>query len=135
MSKRKQEDAKDAMGRRVWDKQFFKEQYEAGITQPLGASKKVVRAATESLKQRTEEVSIEERVNEKRIVTNSTVKNLQGGFYCETCDCLLKDSTAYLDHINGRSHNRLLGMTMNVEQVSVERVIEKMKRIRQGLDS
>lgn len=25
-----------------------------------------------------------------------------GGFFCEVCDCLLKDSAAYTDHLNGK---------------------------------
>ena len=24
------------------------------------------------------------------------------GYYCEVCECSLKDSVAYLDHINGK---------------------------------
>jgi len=26
----------------------------------------------------------------------------RGGFYCELCDCMLKDDKSYLDHINGK---------------------------------
>jgi U4/U6.U5 tri-snRNP component SNU23 len=35
-------------------------------------------------------------------VTNTTPLNERGGFYCEDCQCLLKDSSSYLDHINGK---------------------------------
>ena len=37
---------------------------------------------------------------------------------CTVCECLLKDSLTWVDHINGRKHNRFLGMTMQVEQKS-----------------
>ena len=119
---------KDAMGRRVWDKEFFRSQYEAS------SSKRLVTGEPEALKARTEGAGIDEKVSDRRVVTNLTAKAQQGGFYCETCDCVLKDSRAYLDHINGRSHNRLLGRSMNVEKVTVDRVIAKMERIKQGLE-
>ena len=47
-------------------------------------------------------------------------------FHCETCKCSLKDSQAWFDHINGKKHNQLLGMSMVVEKVSVDRVKAKL---------
>jgi U4/U6.U5 tri-snRNP component SNU23 len=121
---------RDAMGRRVWDKDFFKSKYESSSS---SGAKRLVTGEAESLKHRSEDVGIDQKVSERKLVTNFTAKAQQGGFFCETCDCVLKDSRAYLDHINGRSHNRLLGKSMNVEKVTVERVIAKMLRIKQGL--
>merc|ERR1712146_322181 len=46
------------------------------------------------------------------------------------CECLLKDSATYLDHINGRRHNRNLGMNMKVEKIGVDRVKEKLKSMK-----
>ena len=46
---------------------------------------------------------------EKNLGKTMVVQNLGGrgpgvpGFYCETCNRTYKDTTAYLDHINGRS--------------------------------
>jgi U4/U6.U5 tri-snRNP component SNU23 len=120
------------MGRRVWDKEYFKEKYEqSAIAEP---PKKVIKGPTESLRERDTSLAIDEKLNKRQLVTNASAKNQQGGFYCEVCDCLLRDSRAYYDHINGRSHNRMLGMTMNVEKVTVERVIAKMERIKAGLE-
>lgn len=35
-------------------------------------------------------------------------------FWCDVCECLIKDSAAYLDHINGRNHNRMLGKPLAI---------------------
>jgi U4/U6.U5 tri-snRNP component SNU23 len=75
-------------------------------------------------------VDVEDRVGKCVVITSATPKNEQGGFYCEVrtqraflsevascplncrvqvCECTLKDSVAWLDHINGKKHNRALG--------------------------
>jgi U4/U6.U5 tri-snRNP component SNU23 len=38
------------------------------------------------------------------------------GWHCKVCDCFLKDSNTYLDHINGKKHQRNLGYSMRVER-------------------
>ena len=52
-------------------------------------------------------------------------------FYCDSCKCSLKDSQAWFDHINGKKHNQLLGMSMIVEKVSVDRVKAKLALLSQ----
>ena len=37
-------------------------------------------------------------------------------------DCILRDSASYLDHINGKYHNRALGMSMRVERSTADQV-------------
>ena len=40
----------------------------------------------------------------------------------QVCDCVLRDHQNFLLHINGRKHNRMLGMTMRAERSTVEEV-------------
>ena len=47
---------------------------------------------------------------------------MQAGYYCSVCDCILRDSQSYLDHINGKWHNRALGMSMRVERSTADEV-------------
>ena len=81
------------------------------------------------LVERDYKVHTEDRVGKAVVIISATPKNEQGGFYCEVCvacagarvsaadcdvgaqvcDCTLKDSVAWLDHINGKKHNRALG--------------------------
>mmetsp|Transcript_19456 Transcript_19456/g.28837 ORF Transcript_19456/g.28837 Transcript_19456/m.28837 type:complete len:265 (-) Transcript_19456:383-1177(-) len=51
------------------------------------------------------------------------------GWHCKVCDCFLKDSHTYLDHINGRKHQRNLGYSMRVERSTKEQVNERLKQL------
>lgn len=49
------------------------------------------------------------------------------GWHCRVCDCFLKDSLTYLDHINGRKHQRYLGYSMRVEKSTTDEVSGVLK--------
>jgi len=94
-------------------------------------------AKAESLKNletRKDELQLESRVGKASMVNRETAKEQQGGFFCKACDCLMKDSQAYLDHINGKKHNKLMGMSMRVERVGVDRVREKLQKLKKVAD-
>ncbi|OQV20318.1 putative Zinc finger matrin-type protein 2 [Hypsibius exemplaris] len=74
------------------------------------------------LKARDEKIDLESRVGKSVIITNSTPLNLAGGFYCDVCDCVIKDSINYLDHINGKKHQKNMGFSMKTERSTVEQV-------------
>ena len=57
-----------------------------------------------------------------QLITEATPTGAHGGYHCPTCECTLKDSEAYLDHINGKRHQRKLGFSMRVEAATVEAV-------------
>merc|ERR1712014_322374 len=81
-------------------------------------------------KQRSIELNLEKNLGKAQVVTIHTIKPMQGGYWCSVCECLLKDSSTYLEHINGRRHNRNLGVNMKVEKIGVDRVKEKLKSLR-----
>lgn len=57
-----------------------------------------------------------------QVVNLQSGKAEQGGFFCNVCDCVMKDHASYLDHINGRKHQKNLGMSMRVERSTVDQV-------------
>merc|ERR1711976_1130038 len=74
------------------------------------------------LKSREFLLNLDSRLGKMQVIGNTTTLSHQAGYYCSVCECILKDSATYLDHINGKWHQRALGMSMRVEKVGVERV-------------
>ncbi|KAJ6974000.1 zinc finger matrin-type protein 2 [Populus alba x Populus x berolinensis] len=68
------------------------------------------------LKHRDYEVDLDSRLGKTQVVTPIAPLSQQAGYYCSVCECVVKDSANYLDHINGKKHQRALGMSMRVER-------------------
>ena len=78
----------------------------------------MIRTTTDAEKDATNESS------KDNVVTKSGV-----GWHCKVCDCFLKDSHTYLDHINGRKHQAKLGYSMRVERSTKDQVMETLKAL------
>jgi U4/U6.U5 tri-snRNP component SNU23 len=51
------------------------------------------------------------------------------GWHCSVCDCFLKDSMTYLDHINGKKHQRKLGFSMRVERSTKNQMLDRLSQL------
>lgn len=143
--------AVDNTARRKWDREEFEERAEARRAEEGGAGEGGEEEGGDglTLKQRKQRerdplhlglierrsalrgrdvvVDVGRAVGRKQVVSLGGDLRQQGGFYCSVCDCRLADSQSYLDHINGKRHHRLLGMSMKTERANVEQVKDRLK--------
>lgn len=54
------------------------------------------------LRAREYKVDLDSRLNKTSVVTANDNRD-GAGYYCEVCDCVIKDSMNFLDHINGKN--------------------------------
>ncbi|GAB9466857.1 hypothetical protein Gpo141_00004222 [Globisporangium polare] len=132
--------------RQTWDREHYEKlaQLRANGNLPETEEKKVIKSSKEEfkaadegaegpagsarafLKARTQKVTLDNNVGTVRVVKSDDL-NRNGGYYCEVCECGLKDSVAYLDHINGKKHLRKLGYSMRVERSTVDQVKNRLQ--------
>ncbi|XP_020587302.1 zinc finger matrin-type protein 2 isoform X2 [Phalaenopsis equestris] len=96
------------------------QQEEEARSKPKGKAPPIQR---KPLKHRDYEVDLESRLGKTQVVTPIAPLSQQAGYYCSVCECVVKDSANYLDHINGKKHQRALGMSMRVERASLQQML------------
>ncbi|CAG8557183.1 10379_t:CDS:2 [Paraglomus occultum] len=84
----------------------------------------------EFLRARSEKVVLDANLNRTQVVQSTSITSRQPGYYCQVCDCVVKDSVNYLDHINGKKHQRALGMSMKVERSTIDQVRSKLANLK-----
>ncbi len=130
--------------RREWNIEEFEAKAKARLDAELALESERESKVTEPqpivqrapLQRRTEDLRLAEYVGSRRVVTGAEAiaGNMAGSYYCKVCDCSLRDSANYLAHINGRKHNRMLGMSMRAERSTLGEVkarLEAHKRERE----
>jgi U4/U6.U5 tri-snRNP component SNU23 len=124
-------EAKPTDHRRKWDRNEYEKIARERILDKI--NKEEEEAATEKrlrempiqrelLRQRDYKVDLDSRLGKSQVITRTTPMAGTGGYYCNVCDCVVKDSINFLDHINGKKHQRNLGMSMKVERSSLDQV-------------
>ncbi|CAG8459329.1 19251_t:CDS:2, partial [Dentiscutata erythropus] len=138
--------AHDTSFRRTWDKEEFerrarerarqeREQQEDEDRKRKGIKPKYSESSIDEpprdlLRARTERVILDANLNKTQVVQSTSIASKQPGFYCKECDCVVKDSVNYLDHINGKKHQRALGMSMKVERSTIDQIKAKFEHLK-----
>ncbi|KAK6009276.1 hypothetical protein OSTOST_25820, partial [Ostertagia ostertagi] len=121
--------------RRKWDQEEFEkkalERIKAekleDVTKRGGKPKDEPKVKRELLKARDYKVDLESKLGRSVVINKTTPAAETGGYYCDVCDCVVKDSINFLDHINGKNHQRNMGMSMKVKRSTLDDVRERFK--------
>ena len=129
----KKDDEKKVGGdhfRRTWDteeyekkaKERLKEDLDFLEGKPSSSSTDDPPVQREKLKARDYAVDLKSKLGKTQVITKTTPLAEQGGYYCNVCDCVVKDSINFLDHINGKKHQRNMGMSMKVNKATKKKL-------------
>jgi len=123
--------------RREWDKEAFEKKAKERLDAELALEEDREHAKTEAqpivqrapLQRRTEDLQLAKYVGSRQVITGAQALagQMAGAYYCNVCECPLRDSANYLLHINGRKHNRMLGMSMRAERSTVAEVRARLE--------
>lgn len=114
--------------RRTWDVEEYEDKAKERLQEDLdflegkSSSSNDKPVQREKLKARDYAVDLKSKLGKSQVITKTTPLAEQGGYYCNVCDCVVKDSINFLDHINGKKHQRNMGMSMKVERSSLDQV-------------
>lgn len=101
--------------RRKWDREEYerlaeeRKRAEVEREEEQSGSKKGPPVKRELLKQRDYRIDLDSKLGKSIVINKNTPTSQSGGYYCNVCDCVVKDSINFLDHINGKKHQRNLG--------------------------
>ena len=78
----------------------------------------------DKIKKEKEEQEERRKENNKKIKINATL-------VCNHCGMAFTDNMAYQEHMNSKQHNKIVGNTMNVKEVTVNTIKTKLLKLKQ----
>lgn len=117
------EDHRRKWSREEYEKAAYERIRREIVEDELGLLKKP-RSSTkkELLKHRDYKIDLDSKIGRSQVIKKSGTLADSGGYYCNVCDCVVKDSINFLDHVNGTKHQKIMGMSMKIERSSLDQV-------------
>ncbi|KAF9537910.1 zinc finger, matrin-type 2 [Mortierella hygrophila] len=127
-----------------WDMEEFERRAKERATRDKElAEEDEARALGKMVKKKAKEAPTEEAIKadkSERLILESAIGKsqvVQGGpngrapgFFCQLCECVLKDSIAYMDHRNGKEHLKKMGVDRKAVRENLTDVVAKMESLK-----
>jgi len=114
--------SEDDRGRKVWDRGEYSKMAEDRLKKDIEKATKygpdanlekrdLPSSMRDPVQARVKRVDLDSGVGKTKAIHYENGNNGKGsgGYYCSVCDVNVKDSRAYLNHLNGRRHQRNMG--------------------------
>lgn len=95
------------------------------------ADRNEVRFKTRNLEQRHHRVDLRKDLSKQYMLRKGGDAEGPSTFFCAICEIGFNDSISFMDHRNGKKHNRVLGMNMKVRKVGLDAVNKKLELLAQ----
>ena len=120
----------DDKGRRKWNLEEKRQRQLDEVHKETAGETKIKRTEEVGYLDGNRELKIEgvKKIVDLKKLTDSGKKF---GFYCELCELEFHDSGAWVDHQNGKMHNRMMGSSLQVKKKSVYDVKNKLKELKE----
>ena len=121
---------RDEYGRYEWDEKEFEKRFQARLQSERAEKKKpkTNKNALVHLIPHNDFVDLNKNVNERRVIGENVPISKIGHFSCPVCQLYFRNSTVYLKHLNSPEHNEKMGMSMKIEDVTDEQVLERINQ-------
>lgn len=111
--------------RRKWDKKEYERKALDRVQKD--EEKDETPVVRQPLQRREYKVDLDSKLGKSIVISKASPSSQSGGYYCDVCDCIVKDSINFLDHINGKKHQRNLGMSMKISRSTLDQVKERFQ--------
>ncbi|OAF69366.1 U4/U6.U5 small nuclear ribonucleoprotein component snu23 [Intoshia linei] len=112
--------------RKTWDNEEYTNKALERIARDGISDMGYKEAKKENLTRRDYKIDIDSKIGSSVVISKAGWSDQLSGYYCNVCDCVIKDSINFFDHINGIKHQKNMGMSMKIERSSLSKVKERI---------
>ena len=120
---------RDEYGRYEWDEDEFEKRFQErkrAEKQYIIEQQSQEEGGLKPLVAREDFVELSKGINKRKVIGDDVPISKIGQYSCPICQLYFKDSSVYLKHLNSPEHNKNMGVSMKVMEVTDEQVVQRV---------